>query len=71
MLTRTSTWKEQTMKTIRCDKCGKEINRNPLQQACLPSVTIYVNERFVIREIDLCNDCEKELYAWLEGASDD
>jgi hypothetical protein len=56
------------MKTTKCDKCGKEINRHPLQQAHLPSITIYVNEGFTVREIDLCNDCEKELYAWLKGA---
>ena len=59
------------MKTIKCDKCGKEINRHPLQQAHFPSITIYVNEGFRVREIDLCNGCEEDLYAWMKGTEDD
>ena len=59
------------MKMIKCDKCGKEINMNPSQQTHFPRITIYVNDGFAIREIDLCNDCEKSLYAWLKGAEDE
>ena len=58
------------MKTIKCDKCGKEINRHPLQQARFPIIIIYVNEGFGAREIDLCNSCEKDLYEWLKGVDE-
>jgi predicted amidophosphoribosyltransferase len=55
------------MKTIKCDKCGTEISKHPLQQAYFPSITIYVNEELGFREIDLCSGCEKDFYKWLIG----
>ena len=64
--------KEQKMKTIKCDRCGKEINRHPMQQALFPHFKIYVFDLFgFLREVDLCNDCEDALYSWLKGADDE
>lgn len=60
------------MKTTKCDKCGKEINRGPMQQAHFPHYKIYVSDLFgLLREVDLCNDCENALCSWLKGASDE
>lgn len=60
------------MRTVMCDKCGKEIKRDAMQQAHFPHFTMYVHDLFgFFREVDLCNDCEDALYEWLKGADDE
>ncbi len=50
-----------------CDKCGTEINTNPMINASLPTYTIYKYYGFPLysKEINLCSTCEKLFDRWL------
>ena len=61
------------MKTIKCDRCGKEIPyvpsyMNVAQQGIIPPkiiMTIWDAYSQKIREVDLCNSCQKDVYAFI------
>lgn len=55
------------MKEITCDKCGAVIRKSPIQQCVFPYYKIsafYING---FCEIDLCDECQKKLYDWLNS----
>ena len=56
-----------TVKT--CDKCGLEINTNPMMNAILPMFSISRIRSFVTgwQSVDLCPGCEKKLEEWLSN----
>lgn len=56
--------------TVRtCDKCGLEINTNPMVNAILPMFSISRIRSFVMgwQSVDLCPRCEKKLEEWLNN----
>jgi hypothetical protein len=57
------------MTTRTCDKCGIEINTNPMANAILPMFSIRSIKSFVIgwQSVDLCPGCEKKLAEWLDN----
>lgn len=56
-----------TIKT--CDKCGLEINTNPMGNAILPMFSISRIMDFITgwQSVDLCPGCEKKLAEWLNN----
>lgn len=52
-----------------CDKCGLEINTNPMVNAILPMLFIRRIESFAMgwQSVDLCPECEKKLAEWLNN----
>ncbi len=54
-----------------CDKCGDEINTNPMTNAILPMFSISRIDDFAMgwRSVDLCPKCEKALAEWLNDHS--
>lgn len=55
--------------TKTCDRCGDIINMNPMANTILPSFMIKKLNDFMRGwvDIDLCQNCEKELNAWLNN----
>lgn len=55
------------MITKTCDKCGAEINTNPMTNTILPTFLIHRIENFMSgwQSVDLCPKCEKMLAEWL------
>lgn len=55
------------MTTKTCDKCGAEINTNPMTNTILPTFFIRRIENFMLgwQSVDLCPKCEKMLAEWL------
>jgi len=55
------------MTTKTCDKCGTQINMNPMTNTILPMFSIQRIENFVLgwQSVDLCPKCEKMLAEWL------
>lgn len=56
--------------TVRtCDKCGLEINTNPMVNAILPMFYIRRIRNFAMgwQSVDLCPGCEKKLEEWLNN----
>ena len=61
------------MKTIKCDRCGKNIPYVPSYMNCaqqgiiLPNimVTMYDPTAQRAREVDLCDDCQKAVYDYI------
>ena len=55
------------MKKIVCDRCGKEvIQPDPRSQAKLPVIHITKTyPMFVVKDVDLCDDCMDEFKKWL------
>ena len=54
------------MTRIRCDKCGKEMNRH--DALCLDLLFNYVKDGVDIdHAINLCDDCADELHTLLYG----
>ena len=55
------------MQIRKCDKCGKEVHIDPMQQAILPVYSILacygIND---CREIDLCLKCRQDFTKWLK-----
>lgn len=60
------------MKTIKCDRCGKDIPCVPPYMNCaqqsiiFPSImmTVYDPISQSVREVDLCDDCQKAVYSY-------
>ena len=52
-----------------CDKCGLEINTNPMMNMILPMFSISRIEGFTMgwQSVDLCPRCEKKLAEWLNN----
>ena len=51
-----------------CDKCGEEINTNPMSQTILPHYKIIVTRYLpYTQEINLCPECEKQLDRWIKN----
>lgn len=52
-----------------CDKCGANININPMANAILPMFSISRIEDFAMgwQSVDLCPSCEKKLAEWLNN----
>ena len=55
------------MTTKTCDKCGTQINTNPMVNTILPMFSIQRIENFMLgwQSVDLCPKCEKRLAEWL------
>lgn len=54
-----------------CDKCGKEIYRNPYSQIVYPYYEITVHYAlFNSSNFDLCDDCQKKLLDWFQSKED-
>lgn len=61
------------MKTIKCDRCGKDIPyvpsfMNAAQQGIIPPkfiMTIWDGQNMKAREVDLCDDCQKVVYDYI------
>lgn len=61
------------MKTIKCDRCGKDIPDVPSymnivrQGVIKPTVmmTIWDNAKQIARAVDLCDDCQKAVYEYI------
>lgn len=66
------------MKTINCDRCGKEIPYVPpyvniAQQGIIPPkiiMTIWDAQNQKTREVDLCDDCQQKVYEFIFGYRD-
>ena len=63
------------MKLIKCDRCGKEImhtsNTMYDPKEGLVSINIYTfGYGFEKREVDLCNECQKEVYNFIFNNND-
>ena len=50
-----------------CDRCGKEINTNPIIQCQKPLFEITIKQLYPqgIMPIDLCEDCSKKFVEWV------
>ena len=50
-----------------CDRCGKEINTNPMMQCQNPLFEITIKQLYPqgIMPIDLCEDCSKKFVEWV------
>ena len=59
------------MTTKTCDKCGTQINMNPMTNTILPMFSIQKIENFMLgwQSVDLCPKCEKILAEWLNDKS--
>ena len=59
------------MTTKTCDKCGTQINMNPMTNTILPMFSIQKIENFMLgwQSVDLCQKCEKILAEWLNDKS--
>ena len=57
------------MTVKKCDKCGLEINTNPIVNTILPTFSISRIRDFIIgwESVDLCPGCEKKLAEWLNN----
>lgn len=63
------------MKTIKCDRCGKEIPyvppfMNAAKGGILPPVlimTVWEPLAQKSREVDLCDDCQRAVYNYIFG----
>ena len=61
------------MKTIKCDRCGKDIPYRPpymncaTQDAITPKMTMIAWEPIsqTTREVDLCEECQKAVYDYI------
>lgn len=61
------------MKTIKCDRCGKDIPyvppfMNAAKQGVLPPVlmmTVWEPLAQKSREVDLCDDCKLDVYGYI------
>lgn len=61
------------MKAITCDRCGKEIPyvpsfMNAARQGIIPPkliMTIWDAQNMRAREVDLCDDCEYDVYNYI------
>ena len=61
------------MRTIKCDRCGKDIPDIPpymnvtRQGVIKPTVmmTIWDNVKQMARAVDLCDDCQKVVYDYI------
>jgi hypothetical protein len=61
------------MKTIKCDRCGKDIPdippyMNVVKQGVIkPNImmTIWDNVKQMIMAVDLCDDCQKAIYEYI------
>lgn len=53
-----------------CDRCGKEININPIMQCQNPLFEIRQLYPQGIMSIDLCEDCSKKFIEWIRVAAD-
>lgn len=61
------------MKTIKCDRCGKDIPyvppfMNAAQQGIVPPtfmMTIWEPITQNVKEVDLCNDCQMAVYSYI------
>ena len=49
-----------------CDRCGKEINTNPIIQCQNPLFEIRQLYPQGIMPIDLCEDCSKKFVEWVK-----
>lgn len=70
---------EKHIVIIKCDRCGKEFNSDPLNKHWFKPTHVYTKalmnvrkkERQFVREInpfDLCKECSESLAAWfIEG----
>ena len=59
------------MRLIKCDKCGVQINCNPIMNAILPKyeITYMVDLGSPKAKIDLCNVCMDAFDKWLHELS--
>ena len=50
-----------------CDRCGKEINTNPMMQCQNPLFEITIKQLYPqgIMPIDLCENCSKKFVEWV------
>lgn len=69
---------------IKCDRCGKEVPFNKARlltieqqiekgtvQSCMPNAMTQMNANvFVPAQIDLCNECVKDILAMISGMED-
>ena len=55
------------MRLIKCDRCGAQINCDPMMKATLPKyvITYMVDLGLPKAEIDLCNVCMDAFDKWL------
>lgn len=61
------------MKTIKCDRCGKEIPyvppyMNAVKNSIIPPtimMTVWEPLSQKIREVDLCDDCQLAVYSYI------
>jgi hypothetical protein len=61
------------MKTIKCDRCGKDIPYVPSYMNCAkkgivpPKITAFVWEpiSYTTREVDLCEECQNAVYGYI------
>lgn len=55
------------MQVTYCDKCGEEINNNPLANAKFPFVSITLQYSInMSRSVDLCSSCKDKFLEWLK-----
>jgi len=53
-----------------CDRCGKEININPIVQVQNPLFEIRQIYPRGLMPIDLCEDCSKKFVEWVKEQED-
>lgn len=56
------------MKIIKCDRCGKEFPAIHYCEDRMFRITMNENRSYIGDDIDLCEDCEKELIPWLANS---
>lgn len=52
---------------IRCDRCGKELDKKAWQNLQLKEMAMTTKDGNVLMKIDLCHDCEEDFWKWLKG----
>ena len=54
-----------------CDRCGKEVNTNPIMQCQTPLFEIRLLHPQGIMSINLCEDCSKKFVKWIRRNDDE
>jgi DNA-directed RNA polymerase subunit N (RpoN/RPB10) len=57
-----------TITTIRCDRCGQDVGQDWVSLKITASVGEYLHAPG--NQIDLCDQCEQMLAAWMRGQED-
>ena len=52
---------------IRCDRCGKEVEKKSWIEMPLTKVTILEDPLDGAKDIDLCDECLSDFLEWLKG----